>query len=150
LYLFLQLRTSQDQEHILINPYGLQFNEITASSLLKVDVQGNLIDPGTTNFGLNKAAYSLHSSIHIARPDIRCIIHIHSPSVVAVSSLKYGLLPVSKESCVVGKVSYHDYQGMLVDDEERDILIRDLGPVNKVFNSDSTAFSFFFFSQIIN
>jgi adducin len=70
----------------LINPFGLQYSEVTASSLIKVDLQGNVVDPGTTNFGINMAGYTLHSAIHAARPDLRCVIHIHSPSVVAVST----------------------------------------------------------------
>ncbi|CAG0914649.1 unnamed protein product [Notodromas monacha] len=132
IYNHITLRTSQDQEHFLINPFGLQYSEVTASSLIKVDLQGNVIDPGTTNFGINMAGYTLHSAIHAARPGIRCIIHIHSPSVVAVSSLKCGLLPVSQESCIIGDVSYHDYHGIVIDPDEKESLSRDLGPVNKV------------------
>ncbi|CAG0890263.1 unnamed protein product [Darwinula stevensoni] len=132
IYNHITLRTSQDQEHFLINPFGLQYHEVTASSLVKVDMQGNVIDPGTTNFGINLAGFMLHSSIHAARPDIKCILHLHTPSVVAVSSLKCGLLPVSQEACLVGDVSYHEYQGLVVDPSEKESIARDLGPVNKV------------------
>lgn len=75
---------SQDTEHFLLNPFGLLYHEVTASSLVKVDMQGNVVEPGSTNFGVNVAGFTLHSAIHAARPDIRCIIHIHHPAVVAV------------------------------------------------------------------
>lgn len=126
------VRLSQDQEHFLINPYGLLYHEITASSLVKVDIQGNIIDPGTTNLGINPAGYVLHSAIHSARPDIRCIIHVHVPACITVSSYKHGFLPLSQEALIVGDVSYHDYTGLLVDLDEREALTRDLGPTNKV------------------
>lgn len=78
------------------------FHEVTASSLIKVDMQGAVIEQGTTNFPVNVSAFSLHAAVHSARPDIKCIIHIHTPSVVAVSALKQGLLPLSEESVVIG------------------------------------------------
>lgn len=68
-----------------MNPYGMLYNEITASSLIKVDMQGNVVESGTTNFSVNTQGFLLHSSIHAARPDVKCIIHIHTPSVLAVS-----------------------------------------------------------------
>ena len=81
-----QVRISQDTEHFLLNPFGMLYNEITASSLVKVDMQGNVVEAGTTNFGVNVAGFMLHSAIHSARPDIKCIIHVHTPAIVAVSS----------------------------------------------------------------
>lgn len=74
----------------------------------------------------------LHSAIHSARPDLKAIIHIHHPPCVAVSAMKCGLLPVSQEAAIVGEVSYHDYKGLLVDPEERELIARSLGPFNKV------------------
>lgn len=81
----MQARLNQDEEHFLVNPWGMLYHEITASSLVKVDMQGNIVEKGTTNFGVNKDSFQLHSAIHAARPDIKCIIHIHTNSVLAVS-----------------------------------------------------------------
>lgn len=108
------------------------YHEITASSLAKVDMQGSVVEKGTTNYGVNRDSFQLHSAIHAARPDIKCIIHIHTNSVLAVSSLKCGLLPLCQESCVIGEVSSHQYQGGLFEPEERDKISRNLGPNNKV------------------
>lgn len=125
-------RLNQDEEHFLVNPYGMLFHEITASSLIKVDMQGGIVEQGTTNFGVNLSAYSLHAAIHAARPDIKCVIHVHTPSVVAISALKCGLLPISQESVVIGDVSSHAYIGTINDPEEKDKIARNLGPNNKV------------------
>lgn len=125
-------RLNQDEEHFLVNPYGMLFHEITASSLIKVHMQGNIVEQGTTNFPVNISAFSLHAAIHSARPDIKCIIHVHTPSVIAVSALKCGLLPLSQESVVVGEVSAHPYLGGLNDPEEKEKIARNLGPINKV------------------
>ncbi|XP_022254584.1 protein hu-li tai shao-like isoform X4 [Limulus polyphemus] len=132
IYNHITARVSQDQEHFLLNPFGLQYHEITASSLLKVDMQGNVIDSGSSNFNFNRAGFMLHSAIHAARPDIRAIIHIHYPPCVAVSATKCGLLPISQEAAIIGDVSYHDYQGILVNPAERETIARNLGPINKV------------------
>ncbi|XP_060525018.1 protein hu-li tai shao isoform X6 [Cylas formicarius] len=125
-------RLNQDDEQFLVNPYGMLFHEITASSLIKADMQGSVIEQGTTNFSVNVTAFSLHAAVHAARPDLRCIIHVHTPSVVAVSALKHGLLPLSQESVVVGEISTHAYLGGLLDTDEKDKLARNLGPINKV------------------
>ncbi|GFU60463.1 protein hu-li tai shao [Nephila pilipes] len=132
IYNHITVRVSQDLEHFLLNPFGLQYPEVTASSLIKVDMQGNVIDPGSTSFTFNRAGFVLHSAVHACRPDIRCCIHIHHPPCVAVSAMKTGLLPVSQEAALIGDVSYHDYNGILVDTQEREQIARDLGPVNKV------------------
>ncbi|CAH1282368.1 unnamed protein product [Diabrotica balteata] len=125
-------RLNQDDEQFLVNPYGMLFHEVTASSLIKVDMQGAVLEQGTTNFSVNITAYSLHAAVHSARPDIKCIIHVHTPSVVAVSSLKQGLMPLSQESVVIGEVSTHMYLGGHLDPEEKDKIARNLGPNNKV------------------
>ncbi|KAH3787626.1 hypothetical protein DPMN_165753, partial [Dreissena polymorpha] len=125
-------RVSQDHEHFLINPFGMNYSEITASSLVKVDLQGKVLDEGTTMLGINRAGFNLHSAIHQFRPDIKCIIHLHKPSVVAVSSMTCGFLPLSQEALICGDISYHDYNGILVDESEREKLQRNLGPINKV------------------
>ncbi|KAI7688835.1 Protein hu-li tai shao [Sarcoptes scabiei] len=132
IYNHITVRVSREQEHFLLNPFGLQYDEVTASSLLKVDLQGNVVDPGSTNFTFNKAGYVLHSAIHAARPDINAIIHLHYGPCVAVSAMKQGLMLCCQESCVLGHISYHDYRGLLVNPEERADIVRNLGPSNKV------------------
>ncbi|XP_059084089.1 protein hu-li tai shao-like isoform X2 [Tigriopus californicus] len=132
IYNHITLRVSQDTEHFLINPFGMLFSEITASSLVKIDMKGHLVEGGTTNFGVNVAGFMLHSAIHSARPDLKCIIHVHVPAIVAVSATKCGLLPLCQEACLIGDVSYHNYLGLVVEESERDILAKDLGVHNKV------------------
>ncbi|XP_020802617.1 protein hu-li tai shao isoform X2 [Drosophila serrata] len=124
-------RLKVDQEYFLVNPYGLLYHEITASALNKVDMQGQIVEQGTTNFGVNKSHFVLHSVIHAARPDIRCAIYIGCSPVVAISSLKAGLLPLTKDACVLGEITTHAYTG-LFDEEERNRLVRNLGPNSKV------------------
>ncbi|XP_043288959.1 protein hu-li tai shao isoform X5 [Venturia canescens] len=126
-------RLNQDQEHFLVNPYGLLYHEVTASSLVKVDMKATVVEQGTTNFGVHVTGFQLHSTIHAARPDIKCIIHITTPTVTAVSSLKSGLLPLGQESIVIGEVSSHRYMGeSVLEPEEREKITRNLGPINKV------------------
>lgn len=132
IYNHVTARVSQDTEHFLLNPFGMLYNEVTASSLVKVNMQGETVEDGTTNFGVNQAGFMLHSAIHQARPDIKCIIHLHTPNIVAVSTMKCGLLPLSQESCLIGDVSYHSYNGIVIDPEERESLAKDLGPNNKI------------------
>lgn len=132
IYNHITARLNQDEEHFLVNPFGMLYHEITASSLIKVDMQGAIVESGTTNFAVNVAGFQLHAAIHAARPDLKCIIHIHTPAVLAVSSLKNGLLPLSQESIVIGEVSQHSYPGSVSEPEEKEKLARNLGPVNKV------------------
>ena len=94
IYNHITARLSSDQEHFLINPFGLLYNEITAASLVKVDVKGDVLDPGCTTLGVNRAGFILHSALHSSRPDIRCVMHLHTPNIVAVSVMKGGLLPL--------------------------------------------------------
>ncbi|XP_075223379.1 adducin 1-like protein hts isoform X2 [Lycorma delicatula] len=132
IYNHITARLNQDEEHFLVNPFGMLYHEITASSLIKVDMQGAVVESGTTNFGVNVTGFQLHAAIHSARPDIKCIIHIHTPSVLAVSSMKSGLLPLCQESIVIGEVSQHPYPGALYEPEEKEKIARNLGPNNKV------------------
>lgn len=88
IYNHITIRISQDTQHLLLNPFGLLYNEVTASSLIKMDMQGNVIDQGSTNLGLNVTGIMLHTAIHEGRPDLRCIIHLHNPACVAVSSMQ--------------------------------------------------------------
>merc|ERR1711981_842182 len=132
IYNHISVRISQDTEHFLINPFGMLYNEITASGLVKVDMQGECVEAGTTNFGVNVAGFMLHAAIHSARPDLKCIIHLHTPNIVAVSAMKCGLLYLSQESCLIGDISYHNYEGLVVEKAEWESLARDLGVHNKV------------------
>ncbi|CAF2825558.1 unnamed protein product [Rotaria sp. Silwood2] len=132
IYNHITARVNQELEHFLINPFGLMYHEVTGSSLVKVDIAGNIIDPGSTTYGINRAGYTLHSAIHKARPDLKCIIHLHTPAVAAVSSMKCGLLPLSQDALFCGKISYHDYRGILIEDDVKKLLVEDLGPINKV------------------
>ncbi|KAL8207711.1 UNVERIFIED_CONTAM: Alpha-adducin, partial [Gekko kuhli] len=99
---------------------------------VKINIQGDVIDRGSTNLGVNQAGFTLHSAIYAARPDIKCIVHIHTPAGAAVSAMKCGLLPLSPEALSLGEVAYHDYHGILVDDEEKVLIQKNLGPKSKV------------------
>ena len=115
-------------EHLLINLYGLLYREITASSLVKIDVEGNIIRKPDTDYGINKSGYVIHGAIHTARPEVRCVLHTHTRAGMAVSAMKCGLLPLSQTSIrFVGHIGYHDYEGPAVELEERERLVRDLG-----------------------
>lgn len=114
----------------LINAYGMMYEEITASSLLKVDHDGNILtqpDFGVLNYGVNKAGAVIHSAVHHARPDVSCVIHTHSWASMAVSSLECGLLPLTQTAMRFLKISYHDYQGVVLDEAEQESLVNDLG-----------------------
>jgi len=132
IYNHVTARVSQDSEHFLLNPFGMMYDEVTASSLVKVNMQGEVVEEGTTNFAVNQAGFMLHSAIHAARPDIKCIVHLHTPNIVAVSTMKCGLLPLSQEACLIGDLSYHSYHGIVIDPDERESIAKDLGPNNKV------------------
>jgi ribulose-5-phosphate 4-epimerase/fuculose-1-phosphate aldolase len=114
----------------LINPYGMMYEEITASCLLKVDLAGNILsapDFGELKYGVNKAGYVIHSAIHAARPDVGCVIHTHSWASMAVSALDCGLLPITQTAMRFLKIGSHDYQGVVLDTAEQESLLRDLG-----------------------
>ncbi|XP_074848479.1 alpha-adducin isoform X10 [Carettochelys insculpta] len=132
IYNHITARVSSEQEHFLIVPFGLLYSEVTASSLVKINIQGDVIDRGSTNLGVNQAGFTLHSAIYAARPDVKCIVHIHTPAGAAVSAMKCGLLPISPEALCLGEVAYHDYHGILVDDEEKVLIQKNLGPKSKV------------------
>ncbi|XP_077992906.1 alpha-adducin-like [Glandiceps talaboti] len=132
IYNHITARVSEADEHFLINPFGLMYYEITASSLMKIDIDGNTLDAGSTDYGCNQAGWTLHSAIHDARPDIKCVIHLHTPAGAAVSSMKCGLLRCCQESLIVGEVAYHPYSGILVDEKERKLIAKNLGPTTKI------------------
>jgi ribulose-5-phosphate 4-epimerase/fuculose-1-phosphate aldolase len=122
-------RVPGPEHHFLINPYGLMFDEITASSLVKVDQQCNkVID---SPFPVNPAGFTIHSCIHEARHDVGCVLHTHSRAGVAVSAQKGGVLPISQHATfILGSLGYHDYEGLALRDEEKPRLQADLGTNN--------------------
>ncbi|XP_031715808.1 alpha-adducin isoform X6 [Anarrhichthys ocellatus] len=129
----LTVKVNSDEDRFLIIPFGLLYSEVTASSLVKVNFQGEIVDRGSTNLGVNLAGFNLHSAIYAARPDVKCVVHIHTAAGAAVSAMKCGLLPISPEALSLGEVTYHDYHGILVDEDENILIKRDLGPISKVF-----------------
>jgi ribulose-5-phosphate 4-epimerase/fuculose-1-phosphate aldolase len=123
-------RVPDEENAFLINAYGMMYEEITASSLIKVDHSGAILskpDFGDLNYGINKAGYVIHSAVHEARPDVGCVIHTHSWASMAVSSLACGLLPVTQTAMRFLKIGYHDYRGVVLDTAEQESLIADLG-----------------------
>ena len=119
-----------DEETFLINPYGMMYEEITASSLIKIDLAGNILakpDFGELSYGINKAGYVIHSAVHEARHDVACVIHNHSWASMAVSALDCGLLPITQTAMRFLKIGYHEYQGVVLNDAEKESLVRDLG-----------------------
>jgi ribulose-5-phosphate 4-epimerase/fuculose-1-phosphate aldolase len=117
------------EHHFLINPYGLMFDEITASSLVKVDQQCNkLID---SPYPVNPAGFVIHSAVHAAREDIQCVLHTHTRAGIAVSAQKNGVLPISQQSTfVLASLAYHDYEGVAFRDDEKPRLQADMGDAN--------------------
>ncbi|MDM0073850.1 class II aldolase/adducin family protein [Variovorax sp. J2P1-59] len=114
----------------LINAYGMMYEEITASSLVKVDHEGNILskpDFGDLGYGVNKAGYVIHSAVHAARPEVACVIHTHSWASMAVSSLDCGLLPLTQTAMRFLKIGYHEYEGVVLDTAEQASLVADLG-----------------------
>jgi ribulose-5-phosphate 4-epimerase/fuculose-1-phosphate aldolase len=114
-------------DELLINPYGYLYEEITASSLVRINLAGEVTFNADPSHGINHAGYVVHSAVHAARHDARCVIHTHSRAGMAVSALKCGLLPLSQTAMRFGQVAYHDYESVAVDLDERARLARDLG-----------------------
>ncbi|NXG11431.1 ADDG protein, partial [Sakesphorus luctuosus] len=129
---YISVRVSKEHDHILIIPRGLSFSEASASNLVKVNILGDVVDQGSTALSINSAGFSPHVAIYSTRPDVRCVIHIHTPATAAVSSMKCGILPISQEALILGDVAYYDYQGSLDEQEERIQLQKVLGPSCKV------------------
>lgn len=116
-------------DHILINAYGLLYDEVTASNLHKIDLDGQFVLRAPIDFGINPAGYVIHSAIHGGRPDAGCVIHTHSRAATAVSAMEAGLLPLSQSAMFFyGEVGYHDFEGPAVHLDERRRLVEDLGP----------------------
>ncbi|XP_020635463.2 gamma-adducin isoform X1 [Pogona vitticeps] len=129
---YITVRVSKEHDHILVIPRGLSFSEASASNLVKVNIIGEVVDQGSTNLGIDSVGFSPHAAIYSMRPDVRCVIHIHTPATAAVSSMKCGILPISQEALILGDVAYYNYQGSLDEQEERIQLQKVLGPSCKV------------------
>jgi ribulose-5-phosphate 4-epimerase/fuculose-1-phosphate aldolase len=126
IYTHISVRIPGPERHFLINPYGLMFDEVTASNLVKVDLDGNIV--GESEWPVNPAGFVIHSAIHAAREDLHCVLHTHTKYGMAVSALECGLLPVSQFAMqFYNRVAYHDYEGVSLDLEERERLVQDLG-----------------------
>ena len=126
IYNHITARVPGPDHHFLINPFGLAYDEITASSLVKIDLDGTVLDG--SEYGINAAGYTIHSAIHAAREDAFCVVHTHSDAGVAVSCLKDGFLPMTQGGLqFYNRMAYHDYAGIARDLSERDRLVADLG-----------------------
>ena len=126
IFTHISARVPGPEHHFLINPYGLMFDEITASSLVKVDLDGHKVMAGEHD--INPAGFVIHSAVHAAREDAACVLHVHSVNGVAVSAQQDGLLPLSQHSmAVLASLAYHDYEGVALNDNEKPRLVRDLG-----------------------
>ena len=129
IFTHLSARVPGPEHHFLLNPYQLMFEEVTASSLVKVDVTGNPVEP--TPFVTNPAGFTIHSAIHMARDDAHAVMHLHTPQGQAVAAHQDGLLPLTQTAMLIrGEVAFHDYEGVAVDLDERDRLVADLGTKN--------------------
>jgi ribulose-5-phosphate 4-epimerase/fuculose-1-phosphate aldolase len=122
-------RLPSTPHHFLINPYGMLFEEITASSLLKVDHSGHKVSDSP--YEANPAGFNIHSAVHEARPEVNCVLHLHTAAGVAVSAQAGGLLPISQQSIFpLASIAYHDYEGLALNPDERPRLVHDLGQAN--------------------
>jgi ribulose-5-phosphate 4-epimerase/fuculose-1-phosphate aldolase len=126
IFTHLSARIPGPDHHFLLNPYQLMFEEVTASSLVKVDVQGNPVDP--TPFITNPAGFTIHSAVHMAREDAMAVMHVHTPAGQAVSAHSEGLLPLTQTAMLIRQdIAFHDYEGVAVDLDERERLVANLG-----------------------
>jgi ribulose-5-phosphate 4-epimerase/fuculose-1-phosphate aldolase len=126
IFTHISARVPGPEHHFLINPYGMMFSEITASSLIKVDLHGHKVLDGPDD--INPAGFTIHSAVHAARDDANCVLHVHSVNGVAVSAQDEGLLPLSQHSMfVLSSLAYHDYEGLALNEDEKPRLVRDLG-----------------------
>src|SRR2546422_4501528 len=119
-------RVPGPEHHFLINPYGMMFEEITASSLVKINLQGEIVTPSL--YLINPAGFTIHSAVHAAREDALCVMHLHTDYGIAVSAQKSGLLPISQQAMfALSSLAYHEYEGLALDEEEKPRLVADLG-----------------------
>ena len=123
----ISVRVPGEPEHFLINAYGLLYEEITASNLIKIDLDGGIVDKPDFDYGVNRAGFVIHSAIHRARHEVDCVIHTLTPAGMAVSSMRCGLLPMTQTAMRFTRVAYHEYEGVAVDLDEQGRLVADLG-----------------------
>jgi len=126
IFTHLSARVPGPEHHFLINPYGMMFEEITASSLVKINLQGEIV--GSSPYFVNPAGFTIHSAVHAAREDALCVIHLHTSYGIAVSTQKDGLLPISQQALLaLSSLAYHDYEGLALNEDEKSRLVADLG-----------------------
>jgi len=126
IFTHLSARVPGGDHHFLINPYGMMFHEITASSLVKVDQDGTVVSDN--GYGVNPAGFTIHSAVHMARPEAGAVMHLHNHAGTAVSAQKSGLLPITQTAMLVyPHVAYHDYEGVALNLDERERIVHDLG-----------------------
>ncbi len=129
IFTHISARVPGPEHHFLINPYGLLFDEITASNLVKIDLDGNKVEESP--YPVNPAGFTIHSAIHAAREDAHCVIHLHSTDGVAVSAQEHGLLPLDQHAMMLlSDIAYHDYEGIALDLDERERLVHDIKDKN--------------------
>ena len=127
IYTHISARVPGPEHHFLINAFGLLWDEISASTLVKITLDGEIVDDPTGN-GINRAGYVIHGAIHRARPDLTCVMHTHTQAGIAVSAQEEGLLPLSQHAMrFTNGLAYHDYEGLALDLAEQERLVRDLG-----------------------
>src|SRR6516225_1522095 len=127
IYTHISVRLPGQHDRFLINPYGMRFEEVTASNLVTVDLDGKVVEDAL-GLGINPAGFTIHSAVHAARPDVVCVLHTHTVAGVAVSSQRQGLLPLNQWSLqFTDRLAYHDYEGIALDLDERERLVGDLG-----------------------
>ncbi|WP_419833355.1 class II aldolase/adducin family protein [Endozoicomonas atrinae] len=132
IYTHITCRLTDGPSDFLINPFGMMFDEITASSLVRIDLDGNKVEH--SDWPVNPAGFVIHSAIHQVREDVRCVLHAHTVATVAVSALECGLLPLSQHAMLLfQRVAYHDYEGISVNKGERQCLQKDMGQNNVMF-----------------
>jgi ribulose-5-phosphate 4-epimerase/fuculose-1-phosphate aldolase len=131
IFTHLSARVPGPEHHFLLNPYGMMFDEVTASSLVKADLEGKIVME--TPYFINPAGFTIHSAVHAAREDAMCVMHLHTDYGIAVSAQKDGLLPISQQSMfALSSLAYHDYEGLALNEAEKPRLVQDLGTSNNL------------------
>jgi ribulose-5-phosphate 4-epimerase/fuculose-1-phosphate aldolase len=129
IFTHISARVPGSEHHFLLNPYGMMFEEVTASSLVKIDLNGNKVS-NSPHF-INPAGFTIHSAVHAAREDALCVMHLHTDYGIAVSAQEQGLLPISQQAMFpLGSLAYHDYEGLALNEDEKPRLVTDLGDKN--------------------
>src|SRR3954453_16764493 len=131
IFTHISARVPDSEHHFLLNSYGMMFDEVTASSLVKVDLEGKKVMNSAG--AINPAGFTIHSAIHAAREDAHCVMHLHTDHGIAVSAQKAGLLPISQQAMfALSSLAYHDYEGLALDENEKPRLVADLGENNSM------------------